>query len=83
VWIGENLQEELGFSEGTAWHWMDSSGAEQYTASPHRGLCLDNVWVYGKESDLFRGVIRARCYPFKMPKHLFHESKFVKPSLAD
>ncbi len=24
------------------------------------------------ESELFRGVMRARCYPFKMPKHRFH-----------
>ena len=24
------------------------------------------------ESDLCRGVMRARCYPFDMPKHRFH-----------
>jgi hypothetical protein len=24
------------------------------------------------ESELFRGAMRARCYPFKMPKHRFH-----------
>ncbi len=25
------------------------------------------------ESDLFMGVMCARCYPFKMPKHCFHK----------
>ena len=24
------------------------------------------------ESEQFRGVMRARCYPFKMPKRRFH-----------
>ena len=24
------------------------------------------------ESELCRGVMRARCYPFDMPKHCFH-----------
>ena len=24
------------------------------------------------ESDLYRGIMRARCYPFNMPRHQFH-----------
>ena len=24
------------------------------------------------ESEMFRGGMRSRCYPFKMPKHRFH-----------
>jgi len=25
------------------------------------------------ESELYRGVMRARCYPWNMPKHRFHK----------
>ena len=29
--------------------------------------CLDG------ESELYRSVMQARCYPWKMPKHCFHK----------
>ncbi len=29
-------------------------------------------WCVEWESELCRGVMRARCYPFDMPKHCFH-----------
>jgi hypothetical protein len=37
------------------------------------------------ESELFRGVMRARCYPFDMPKKRFHgfnKVKLYEPSLT-
>jgi len=36
-------------------------------------LSCGGGWGWGDwESDLCRGVMRARCYPFDMPKHRFH-----------
>ena len=76
-WIGENLQEALGFPDKA-----------DRRASPGQGWTPDELnhilqahvvdgtlTTFGCvewESELFRGVMRARCYPFKMPKHRFH-----------
>ena len=76
-WIGENLQEELGFPDkadkragpGTGW------------TPAELNRILQNHVVHGSlttfgcvewESELFRGTMRARCYPFDMPKQRFH-----------
>jgi len=76
-WIGENLQEALGFPDKA-----------DRRASPGQGWTPDELnhilqahvvdgtlTTFGCvewESELFRGVMRARCYSFKMPKHRFH-----------
>ena len=76
-WIGENLQDELGFPDkadqraepGSGWtpaelnHILQSHVVDGALSTFG---CVD--W----ESDLCRGVMRARCYPFDMPKHRFH-----------
>ncbi len=76
-WIGENLQDELGFPDkadkraepGTGWtpaelnHILQSHVVDGALSTFE---CVE--W----ESDLCRGVMRARCYPFDMPKHRFH-----------
>ncbi len=40
------------------------------------GACVDGtLTTFGCvewESELFLGVMRARCYPFKLPKRRFH-----------
>ena len=71
------MQEELGFRDkadksaepGTGW-----------TPAELNRILQDHV-VAGElttfgcvewQSQLFRGVMRARCYPFDMPKQRFH-----------
>ncbi len=76
-WIGENLQEELGFPDkadkraeaGTGWT------AAELNSILHSHVMNGELTSFGCvewESDLFRGVMRAKCYPFDMPKKHFH-----------
>ena len=76
-WIGENLQDEMGFSDkadqravpGTGWTPAELNHilqAHVVDGALTTFGCVD--W----ESDLCRGVMSARCYPFDMPKHCFH-----------
>ena len=76
-WIGENLQEELGFLDKADQRAEPGSG---WTPAELNNILQSHV-VDGAfstfgcvdcESDLCRGVMRARCYPFDMPKHSFH-----------
>ncbi len=76
-WIGENLQDELGFSNkadqmaepGSGWtpaelnHILQSHVVDGTLTSFG---CVE--W----ESVLCRGVMGARCSPFDMSKHSFH-----------
>ena len=68
-WIGENLQEELGFPDKADKRAEPGTG---WTAAELNGI-LHNHVVNGIltsfgcvewKSDLFRGVMRAKCYPF-------------------
>jgi hypothetical protein len=76
-WIGENLQDELGFPNkadqravpGTGWTPAELNHILQ--AHVVDGA-LTTFWCVDWESDLCRGVMRARCYPFHMQKHRFH-----------
>ena len=76
-WIGENLQDEMGFPDkadkrappGTGWTPAELNHilqAHVVDGSLTTFGCVE--W----ESQLFRGVMRARCYPFDMPKRRFH-----------
>jgi hypothetical protein len=77
-WIGENLQEELGFPDKADMRAQPGSG---WTPAELNNILQAHVvdgalTTFGCmewESDLFRGVMRARCYPFKMAKHSFHK----------
>ena len=77
-WIGENLQEELGFPDKADMRAQPGSG---WTPAELNNILQAHVMdgalsTFGCmewESDLFRGVMRARCYPFKMAKHSFHK----------
>ena len=76
-WIGENLQEELGFPDKADKRAEPGSG---WTPAELNSILQDHVvdgalTTFGCvewESELFRGVMRARCYPFDMPKRRFH-----------
>ncbi len=76
-WIGENLQEALRFPDkadmrarpGTGW----TPDELNHILQAH--VVDGSLTTFGCvewESELFRGVMSARCYPFKMPKHRFH-----------
>ncbi len=76
--VEENLQDELGFPDkadrrvefGTGW-----TPAEQLNHILHEHVvdcALTTFGCLGWESQLFRGVMRARCYPFNLPKKCFH-----------
>jgi hypothetical protein len=76
-WIGENLQDELGFADKTDKRAAAGSG---WTPAELNNILQAHVvdgalTTFGCvewESDLFRGTMRARCYPFDMPKRRFH-----------
>ncbi len=70
-WIWENLQEESGFPDkphqraepGTGW----TPAELNHILNAHVLLVDGALTTFGCvewESDLFRGVMRARCYPF-------------------
>ncbi len=75
--MGENLKEALGFPDkadrkvcpGTGW----TPDERNHILQAH--VVDGSLTTFGCvewESELFRGVMRARCYPFNMPKHSFH-----------
>ena len=76
-WIGENMQDELGFPDkadkraqlGTGWT------PAELNSILHDHVVGGELTTFGCmewESEMFRGVMRARCYPFDMPKRRFH-----------
>ena len=75
-WIGENMQNELGFpdtQDPAKWSVSELTDilhkyvvAERNCCSLHTFGCLE--W----ESELCRGVMCACCHSFNMPKHWFH-----------
>ena len=76
-WIGENMQDELGFAN-KAYKWA-ASGSGWTPAELNNILqahvvdgALTTFGCVEWESELFRGTMRARCYPFDMPKRRFH-----------
>ncbi len=76
-WIGENLQDELGFPDKADQRAQPGNG---WTPAELNHILQSHVvdgalTTFGCvkwESELCRGVMRARCYPFDMPKHRFH-----------
>ncbi len=76
-WIGENLQDVLGFPDkadqraepGTGW----TPAELNHILHEHVVDCtLTSFGCVEWESQLFRGVMRARCYPCNLPKKSFH-----------
>jgi hypothetical protein len=87
-WIGENLPDVLGFPNkadkraqpGSCWTpaELNSILQDHIVNSAFTSFgCVE--WV----SNLFLGTMLARCYPFDMPKRLFHSfnPKVCTPSL--
>ena len=76
-WIGENMQDELGFpdkQDPDKWRVSELNNILQKHVVPDRNGCaLHTFGCLEWESELYRGIMRARCYPFKMPKCRFHK----------
>jgi hypothetical protein len=76
-WIGENLQDVLGFQDKADQRAEPGSG---WTPAELNHILMAHVvdspvTTFGCvewESQLFRGVMRARCYPFNLLKRCFH-----------
>jgi hypothetical protein len=71
------MQDELGFADKADKRAQPGTG---WTPAELNRILQDHV-VHGElttvgcvewQSQMFRGTMRARCYPFKMPKRHFH-----------
>ena len=76
-WIGEN--DELGFPDKQDPAKCSISELNdtlhKYVVSDRNGCSLHTCGIFGClewESEWCTGVMQARCYPFNMPKCLFH-----------
>ena len=64
-WIGENMQDALGFAnKADTRHWLDSSRVKPYPQRPCGGRRLDNLWMCGMGVTAVQG---ARCVPDAIP----------------
>ena len=75
-WIGENMQDELGFPDKrdpNKWTVSELNDIlSNHVVRNRNGCSLRTLGCLEWESALYRGIMRARCYPFNMPKHRFH-----------
>jgi hypothetical protein len=78
-WIGENLQDVLGFPDKLEADQRAEPGTGGTPAELnhilHEHVVDSALTTFGCvewESQLFRGVMCARCYPFNLPKKCFH-----------
>lgn len=83
-WIAENMQDELGFPDKrdpNKWSVSELNDIlNQHVVHDRNGCALHTFGCLEWESEMYRGVMRARCYPFKMPKHRFHN---MNPQVHD
>jgi hypothetical protein len=73
-WLAKNMSDELNLPDpGDEWSAEALNNILIHClVSNRRGDNLHTSQCVGFESDLYRGVMRARCYPFNMEKHSFH-----------
>ncbi len=73
-WIAVNLADELRMWPASVDGWSSAQLNHILTSclvSGRRGNNLHTFHTVEFESDLYRGVMRARCYPFNMEEHRF------------
>jgi hypothetical protein len=76
-WIAENLADELELppktGPGDTWSSEDLNRILLWCCvADSKGNNLHTFNSLEFESDLYRGIMRARCYPFDMDDHRFH-----------
>ena len=77
-WIANNMQDELGFPDTAdprrGWTPAELNCILQnHVVRSRDGCSLTTFRCVECESELYRGVMRARCCPWKMPKHSLHK----------
>ena len=75
-WVADNLREELGFPDNRdARFSMQELNAilQEHLVLDRNGNSLECFGCVRWESDLYRGFMRARCYPFKLPELRFYD----------
>jgi hypothetical protein len=73
-WIAKNLADKLRMRPDSGEDWSSGQLNQILTGcllSDRRGNNLYTFHTVKFESDLYRGVMRARCYPFNMAQHRF------------
>ena len=73
-WITKNLADELRMRPASVDGWSSAQLNHILTSclvSDRRGNNLHTFHTVEFESDLYRGVMRVRCYPFNMAEHRF------------
>jgi hypothetical protein len=75
-WIGENMQDELGFPDKrdpNKWSVSELNDIlRKHLVRDRKSCSLRTFGCVEWESELYRGIMRARCYPFNLPGHRFH-----------
>ena len=73
-WLAKNMSEELNLPDpGDEWSSEALNNILIHClVSNRRGNNLHTFQCVEFESDLYRGVMRARCYPFNMEEHRFY-----------
>ena len=75
-WVADNLREELGFPDkrGARWEVQELNAIlQEHLVQDRNGNSLECFGCMRWESDLYRGFMRARCYPFKLPELRFYD----------
>ena len=77
-WIANNYAEELNvpLRPGLSQPWSTATVTlnqilQTCLVSDRKGINIHTFQTVEFESDLYRGVMRARCYPFNMERHRF------------
>ena len=76
-WVADNLREELGFPDKCDARWSVqelNAILQEHLVLDRNGNSLECFGCVRWESDLYRGFMRARCYPFKLPELLCQAS---------
>ncbi len=76
-WVAKNMADELTRNLPDFGDDFSSANMKliltQCLVSNRKGENLHSHHTVGFESELYRGVMRARCYPFDMDEHRFHD----------
>ena len=75
-WIGENMQDKLGFpdkKDPNKWSVSELNDIlKTHVVCDRNGCSLQMFGCLEWESELYRGIMCARCDPFNMRGHRFH-----------
>jgi hypothetical protein len=78
-WTGENMQEELRLQDRKDQQKRSVSELKtilfRHVVSDRNGCALHTLSCLKWESELYKGVMRARGYPFNMPGGQIHNIK--------